>query len=536
MLCTIATLVLLLISGNSYRAADLDDSFIDHEVERLVEFYRDHPALVSNIVYIDSSVNVYGFWTSMHDPIKGRGDTIVVHMRLKGDGSLGSGALGLIWTIDGGSSWTIDWPINDSMSNDPYPDSYNGRYPTACICPDFPAASWPDRSPGVGWGNLAVGNEPSWTTLGFYGIIANPPVHKNWSWFDESSDLIVGSGQDEGDNNWVWRYDPSTGGFETEPYTPLELAGFNTYAFDERNGNYLLLGFHSTLGGIAYSVSNSGILWTPPDSLMPPGQPPGWTVLWIDGAFLPNGDPAMAVMDLDATGGLDQSNEVWFFRPDTAVRIDAGLDTYNHYSQLALDRETSEISVVWAEATHEEFDPSIHGWRHDIYYSTSADGGYTWSTPQNHTNSPDINETHPHVARYNRSMIYVTPLNGSQADMYWSVVDDLAPVMWEIQMYVDIGLAFGIEESDFVRPNDLKFQVRNYLKDRRLVLNFNLPQAATVEARVFDAAGRCMLSKTSELGAGEQEVILETRSLPTGTYVVVVDVIGEKGTGKFTVF
>jgi hypothetical protein len=74
----------------------------------------------------------------MHDPIKGNGDTVVLCYRRYGDGTLGSGAIGLAWTVDGGVTWMVDWPVNDGLLNDPHPGIYYGRYPSAGMHPDFP--------------------------------------------------------------------------------------------------------------------------------------------------------------------------------------------------------------------------------------------------------------------------------------------------------------------------------------------------------------------------------------------------------------
>jgi hypothetical protein len=133
-------------------------------------------------------------------------------------------------------------------------------------------------------------------------------------------------------------------------------------------------------------------------------------------------------------------------------------------------------------------------------------------------------------------MIYVTALDGSQGDLYWGVLGGGSYDAWETLMMVDIGLSYGVKESEIVRSNVLDLQVRNFLRDRRLVLNFDLPQASLVEAQVFDASGRCVLLKTSELEAGDQEIILETRSLPSGTYVVRLDALNLNQSGKFVIF
>jgi hypothetical protein len=212
------------------------------------------------------------------------------------------------------------------------------------------------------------------------------------------------------------------------------------------------------------------------------------------------------------------------------------MDTYNHYPQFALNPETDEISVVWCEATHDTLDPEIDGWWHDVYYSTSTDGGYTWSAPENHTNTQDINEVMVQVARYNRSMIYVTTLDDTQGDLYWGALTEGEYDTYVTLMMVDIGLSYGIEEEN-VRPSDLfDLRVLNHLNERRLVLSFNLEKSSTVDVRVFDAAGRCVLSKASKLGAGSQEIVLETNSLPSGTYAVRLEALGRRQTGKIVVF
>jgi hypothetical protein len=475
----------------------------------------------------------------MHDLIKGRGDTMVLAIRRWGDGDSGTGALGLVWSIDGGTSWTVDWPVNDGLVNDPHPGVHYARYPTAIFCPDFPAATWPTLRPGAGgWSCFGVGNEPSWTSTEFYGLFPDSlGTHKSWAFFDEVSELIVGassaSPEDEADRNCVWSYDPGTGDFDSVPTFRPELEGFSPYAYDYRNGDFLLVGFDSGAGLPAFATSEDGLTWTLPNPMSIPGISDSGIVHWIDGAFLPNGDPAMVVLDFEPPDDLWQANEVWFVRPDTAIRIDRGMDTYNHYSQFTLNLETDEITVVWCEATHEDLDPSIDGWWHDVFYATSNDGGFTWSAPENYTNTSDVNEVMVHVARYNRSMIYATALSGWQGDLYYIALLNYPE---ETLMMVDIGLSYGVEEETVRTPDNLNLQVLNYLNDRRLVLKFTLHRSGPVEARVFDAAGRCVLSRFSELETGDQELVLETSSLMSGTYVVRLEALGRSQSGKFVIF
>jgi hypothetical protein len=476
----------------------------------------------------------------MQDLIKGTpGGQVVIMFRRYGDGTLGSGAGGLVWTEDGGTGWTVDWPVNDGLLNDPHPGVYYCRYPSGGIHADFPYGSWPELlAGGSGWGYSGVGNEIDWATPGFYGVFSDAiGNHKNWSWERESDGMIVGMAQDEGDNNWTWVYDPLMGDYETAPAAQPQLAGFSTYAFDERDGMWLALGFHSTLGGIAYSTSDNGFDgWSTPDSLMPPGQPTGWTVTWIDGAFGPDGTTPMALLGLDATGGLDQGNEIWFFMPDTAIRLDEGMDTYNHYPQFAIDLDAGEIWVGWCEATNVDLDPTIDGWWHDIYYTMSSDGGYTWSTPANITDTEDVNETMIMISRYSNHFTYCTALDGSNGDLYWGVLGAGAYDAWETALFVDNNYAFDVAEDESpVSPIEIGLSVVHQMAERSLDVEFTIPMAGEADISVYNEAGRSVLRHSGSYTEGTHMERFNTSYMPAGTYFLKLDFAELSQTAKFVV-
>jgi hypothetical protein len=534
----IVCMVSLCFGAGTHRKATLDVAKVDPATAR-VSMPHGSPDLSRNVVYEDSCINQYSFWTSMQDPIKGVGDTLILLFRRYGDGTLGSGAIGLVWSVDRGVSWTIDWAINDGLLNDPHPGDYFGRYPTAGYHPDFPAGSWPELlPPGSGWGYATVGNEIDWETAGFYGVFSdNIGVHKNWSWARESDGMIVGMAQDEGDNNHTWIYDPMLGDYDTAPTAQPQLAGFSTYAYDIRDGQWLALGFHNSLGAIAYSASDNGYdNWTTPDTLMPPGAPSGWTVYWIDGCFDLDGSAALAVMGLDVTGGLDQGNEVWFFRPDTAIRLDSGMDTYNHYPQLSLDLLNDEIWVFWCEATHDTLDPEVDGWWHEIYYTISDDGGYTWSTPVNYTETEDVNEVLVQVARYNNVFLYCTTLDNTQGDLYWGALNEAGFDVYETRLFVDTTFAFAVEEDASAgTPSGLGLSVRNVLRERRLEVEFALPHSGEVHLEVYNGAGRSLLRHVGTYGEGTQVETFDTSRFPAGTYFLRLDHGSLDKTAKFVI-
>jgi hypothetical protein len=398
------------------------------------------------------------------------------------------------------------------------------RYPSACIHSVGPAAGWPELlAGGAGWGYIAVGNA-FWEGPGFYGVISDPlGVHKVWPWIRFTDSLIVGLAQDEGDNNFFFSYSPYFGDFINDGYAVPELVGFSTYFLEHPTippDIYLTGGFHTGLGGFAFATSPDCSTWTDPELLDPPGAPQSWTVYWIDGTFAPDMVTPLVTAGLDATGGLDQANEVWVFRPDTAIRIDQGMDNYNHYPQFAINYETGEMSVLWCEATHIEIDPTIDGWWHDIYYSTSWDGGYTWTDPENHTNTPDINEVMLQVARHNRAFAYLTTLDASQGDLYWGVLGGGAYDAYESRMFIDVNLVDVEEDVGPVGPIVGPLNLRCHAHGSLLKISFTLSEPGVVDLSLFDVTGRRLMSRSEARDKGNHEFEWQVSGLRRGVYIL----------------
>jgi hypothetical protein len=161
-----------------------------------------------NVVYVDSSFHQYGFWTNNQDPIKGSGDTLVFCFRRWGDGTLGSGALGLAVSTDRGQTWSVDWAFNNGLHNDPQPESWYSRYPTACLQPGYCfGGTWPETST-CGWIAFGVYWDFAWSGGGTFGGFAGGvpdeiPAHKAWSWFDDVDSVLLVAAADEGDKVWI---------------------------------------------------------------------------------------------------------------------------------------------------------------------------------------------------------------------------------------------------------------------------------------------------------------------------------------------
>ena len=95
----------------------------------------------------------------------------------------------------------------------------------------------------------------------------------------------------------------------------------------------------------------------------------------------------------------------------------------------------------------------------------------------------------------------------------------------------DVGPDWGVsvvsEAPPTARPSRLAPNFPNPF-DSTTTVSFALERPARARLRVFDIAGREVLSLLDrDLGAGAHEVVLDGRSLPTGTYLLALDADGE---------
>ncbi|MFO7675082.1 MAG: T9SS type A sorting domain-containing protein, partial [bacterium] len=75
----------------------------------------------------------------------------------------------------------------------------------------------------------------------------------------------------------------------------------------------------------------------------------------------------------------------------------------------------------------------------------------------------------------------------------------------------------------------------NPLAAGHATLRYSLPQPAAATVRVYDAAGRCVLSRTLGFGRGTASVALDLRSLSAGVYLVRVEADGYTGMQKLVI-
>jgi len=512
--------------------------------------YTPMPAAV---IYQDSANNQYSFWTDIQDPVAAHNDTVVFVFR-RFDLN-GSGYIGMVWRVAGESAWMVDHGMNGQWTNDPNGEAYLGRYPNAVYHPQFPTATWAELAPGPAWGAIGIANELDYGVTGqFYGVYSgNIQVHKSIAKYvsDENSPYygkIFGMAYDANEQGYYYVYDPESYEFVVEPtLVPAVADAGGLVAFDYNGSRVAWFGGNFV---VAYSDdygTNWDIIPMALDSI--PVEVYGEDTLdspfWQDGLLLNDGTP---VMITDITSGATYSSygyvarTIWFVTPDFASQIvpyDPNVIVY--YPQLAIERNTGTLYALWMQAAPEYivYEDSIVGvgW-FDVYASRSTDGGHTWDTPINITNTPDVNEGLLQVAREvsPEGNIYfavgrargqnsgVQPAPMDTLDLLWDVVarDGICDMYVDLMMY---NYPPAVEEGG-IGNNALLKIVGNKVA-------FSLPRTGRVNINVYDASGRVVKSIAREFNAGEHTITID--GLNSGVYIVRAEGSGLSASGKLIV-
>ncbi len=495
-------------------------------------------------LFTDTAMNQYTVWSNTQRNLFAKGDTLVACYRRMGDGSLGSGAIALAWSVDGGQTWTRLWPINDASVGG---SNYVGRYPHA-VLGDVPGCGWAELASG-GWGYEGAVSA-AWDGSAFQGEIntsVNDEVHKHIAYPLGGS--WIGAAFGAGATPlYVTDFDPAGGFFNNIQASALSSMSPGVFRAG-LDGNLYLFGVDQVSSEFAFVMydANAGDFSSTP-TLFQPATPPSIVGYdWMDGLVLGNGDAVLAISGYtDAAFTL--SNALFVYRYEAAsgttsvVRVDDPNTThYIHYPNLIASTDGSALALLWAQADT-ALDQNIGGFHWDIYVSFSEDGGATWTPPQLISDTA-VTEYSPHVNGYfvrSGNDAILTYLFGTSADTtqypnwdgFWQVLDTVtnALVPTQINIVIDTVPMVSVEESTPVRRQTTRMVVD--LSARAFILYAPVEGVARVE--ILDMLGRRVMERTLTVRGGEGRT--DIGELAKGTYLVRVSLPnGKQVNGKIWV-
>ncbi len=517
----------VLVAGALFAGVNRPDvAKIDRGFKNVPLRYVAPQAKSINVVYIDTAANQYGLFSTVQDPLAVLGTKVVMAERIYGDGTLGSGALGVVFSTDEGGTWVKDWPVNGGLPGDTInPDIYWARYPTAWASDLYPGASWPelDYVGSSPWGQVGVGNEPDWSTQGFYGVLSNDfSAHKVIGKCCGSNGLqgvIAVSGAYIG----YFSYDPATGDFITPP-TILRDSAYLEAAVCFNNQLYAFV-FDLSAGTFGYHIVTNGSLgdFNALDLTGIPGE-----IWWDDFAVLNDGSVIGIYATRTDTSYVSQgpyyADQVWVKKGDTAIRLDSGSGHVVYYPQLAYDPNNGTVVALWAQADA-VYDSTIEGFWGDIYIAVSTDNGNTFGAPQNLTATPNVNEQLPELAKEVGAngkfwLIYATAADGSNGDLFNGIATSGTFDVYPTQYHVGYFTPVSVGENNNAPVTVVR--VLNDLRNKSLTVNFNATRTGEGTFELYNVSGRLVKTVKARIVSGNNNVRISVADLPSGVYVLQV--------------
>lgn len=213
---------------------------------------------------------------------------------------------------------------------------------------------------------------------------------------------------------------------------------------------------------------------------------------------------------------------------------------------LGINPTTGDIYCTWVEFSDPADTADCGYLNSDIYAAGSADGGLTWGTPVNLTNTPTpgagigdcLSENYPSstsVVNDTLHVFYQEDLYAGRADFAIpeTVTDNPLRYMRIPSSMIPLGGTF-VEEIDPKQPQNFQL-AQNYPNPFNPTTNisFSLSQPSTVSLVVYNITGR----ETTRLldramPAGSHTVTWDARNLPSGIYFCRMQTEGQSQTRK----
>jgi hypothetical protein len=191
----------------------------------------------------------------------------------------------------------------------------------------------------------------------------------------------------------------------------------------------------------------------------------------------------------------------------------------NHFSMgyPAIGMSGSRIVIVYMGFMAET---SAVGFNYgDIFYVQSTNGGVTWSTPVNITNTPNLDERYPSISKYNPAgFAYITwqedPQPGSSA------FNDNAPLSRARQVFYKLSLTTDVgSESSLPQQFSLSQNYPNPFNPATKI-DYTVAKAGQVSIKVYNTLGQEIATLVNEhLAPGHYQTLFDGTNLPSGLYI-----------------
>jgi hypothetical protein len=305
--------------------------------------------------------------------------------------------------------------------------------------------------------------------------------------------------------------------------------------------------------------TNNGVAWATSATEIHPAYPPGRITsndtlqAWVGADFAYSGNTPLFVVDevTQAVSIPGDGAQIAFYSTATGwkniatkantpnVPLEARRAQSNHYTicNPAIGMSGSTVVVVYVAMQNET---SAVGFNFcDIFAVRSTNGGTTWSTPYNVTQTPDLDERYPAISPWNETGIAnITWQEDTQPGSGWAVVTDLAPLTRARQKFLKLNLSLliftGVGEGGSDVATGFKL-AQNYPNpfNPATKIDYTVAKAGLVTIKVFDVLGREVATLLNEeLQPGSYQVAFDGQKLASGIYVYRMAASGSTQTKK----
>lgn len=466
---------------------------------------------------------------------------------------------------DGGTTWELPVPIsalpNRSAYVEVHPYIAGGQTQIAITGrkyaePNARGGAWKDAF--LGLGSFQSANVPI-AGRDYFGAYLNGTLIGGLSSFPNGT---------VEDTLYFVKYDGNNNTFSTRVKVAdpgLNQIGGNVryrFAADQTGNNCLAMWYKDSTGTgnskIMLSTSaNSGTSWTTPtvvmqsrgvNSVLVPGDTCGaW--FGLDAAYKPGTSNYGLVWNTlyPTTTGLssgdNQACKILFYSPninggtativagsqnmnimsDTALffngsaNLQVGLTPVSHPS-IAYSADGSRIYVAFSA-----FQPgdSLDGFTYnDIWWTVSDNGGLTWATPKNLTNTDTDDELYPTISLTGNTNTMFHVKYQSTKGPGSSSFTDAAPTYRVYQCYQKVSTV-GVNNISTTVPD--KFSLKqNYPNpfNPTTSIRFDVTKASRMTLNIYDASGKLVqtLINNEVVPTGTNEVVFDAAKLSSGVY------------------